>query len=87
MPAARVEIYTTALCGYCQAAKRLLAAKGAAFDEIDVGARPELRAAMSERAGGRRTVPQIFIGGRHVGGCDDLYALEAAGRLDALLAG
>lgn len=82
-----VEIYTTPFCGYCHAAKRLLGKKGAAFTEIDVSADPALRAAMVDRAGGRRTVPQIFIAGRHVGGCDDLYALDDAGRLDPLLAG
>jgi glutaredoxin 3 len=82
-----VEIYTTPLCGYCHAAKRLLASKGVAYAETDVSADPILRAAMVARAGGRRTVPQIFVGGTHVGGCDDLYALEDAGRLDALLAG
>ncbi|HMO06792.1 MAG TPA: glutaredoxin 3 [Paracoccaceae bacterium] len=82
-----IEIYTTPLCGYCHAAKRLLSAKGAAFAEIDVSRDPALRAAMVGRSGGRRTVPQIFIGGRHVGGCDDLYALERDGRLGPLLAG
>ncbi|QLQ20361.1 MAG: glutaredoxin 3 [Exiguobacterium profundum] len=81
-----VEIYTTPLCGYCHAAKSLLTRKGVAFTEIDVSRDPTLRAAMTDRAGGRRTVPQIFIGGTHVGGCDDLYALDGAGRLDPLLA-
>lgn len=81
-----VEIYTTPLCGYCHAAKSLLTRKGVAFSEIDVSRDPALRAAMTDRAGGRRTVPQIFIGGTHVGGCDDLYALDGAGRLDPLLA-
>lgn len=81
-----VEIYTTPLCGYCHAAKSLLTRKGVAFTEIDVSRDPALRAAMTDRAGGRRTVPQIFIGGTHVGGCDDLYALDGAGRLDPLLA-
>lgn len=81
-----VEIYTTPTCGYCAAAKRLLKTKGADFKEIDVSTDPALRAAMMERAGGRRTVPQIFIGGTHVGGCDDLYALQDAGKLDPLLA-
>ncbi|MFN3646126.1 MAG: glutaredoxin 3 [Gemmobacter sp.] len=81
-----VEIYTTPSCGYCHAAKRLLTQKGVAFAETDVSRDPALRAAMVQRAGGRRTVPQIFIGGAHVGGCDDLYALDSAGRLDALLA-
>ncbi len=82
-----VEIYTTPLCGYCHAAKRLLTKKGVGFREIDVSADAGLRAKMMERAGGRRTVPQIFIGGAHVGGCDDLHALEADGKLDPMLAG
>ncbi len=80
-----VEIYTTPFCGYCHAAKRLLSQKGVAFVEIDVSADPALREAMVQRAFGRRTVPQIFVGGTHVGGCDDLYALDRAGKLDALL--
>jgi glutaredoxin 3 len=83
----QVEIYTTPICPYCQAAKRLLQKKGVAFAEIDVSRDPALRAAMTERAGGRRTVPQIFVGGQHVGGCDDLHDLDHAGRLDPLLAG
>ncbi|MFD2172930.1 glutaredoxin 3 [Rhodobacter lacus] len=82
----RVEIYTTRSCPYCIAAKELLTAKGVAYEETDVGADPALRQKMTERANGGYTVPQIFIGGTHVGGCDDLHALEAAGRLDALLA-
>ncbi|MDX5357210.1 MAG: glutaredoxin 3 [Rhodobacterales bacterium] len=82
-----VEIYTTPLCGYCHAAKRLLTQKGVAFTEIDVSRDPDLRAAMVQRAGGRRTVPQIFIGDTHVGGCDDLYALDGAGKLTPLLEG
>ncbi|MFN3969977.1 MAG: glutaredoxin 3 [Gemmobacter sp.] len=81
-----VEIYTTPLCGYCHAAKRLLTRKGAAFTEIDLSREPARRAEMMQRASGGRTVPQIFIGGRHVGGADDLHALDHAGRLDALLA-
>jgi glutaredoxin 3 len=81
-----VEIYTSPLCGYCHAAKRLLTQKGVAFTEIDVSRDPALRNAMVTRAGGRRTVPQIFVGDTHVGGCDDLYALDGAGRLDPLLA-
>jgi glutaredoxin 3 len=83
---ARVEIYTTPTCPYCIAAKRLLTQKGAAFDEIDVAGDPEGRKAMSARANGRTTVPQIFIGGQHIGGCDDLYALDGDGGLDPLLA-
>ncbi|MDP2063481.1 MAG: glutaredoxin 3 [Phaeovulum sp.] len=83
----RVEIYTTRSCPYCLAAKALLTRKGVKFEETDVGADPSLRMAMTQRAGGRRTVPQIFIGGKHVGGCDDIHALDHLGRLDALLAG
>ena len=82
----QVEIYTSPFCGYCHAAKRLLKQKGVRFSEINVLAEPERRAEMIRRANGRRTVPQIFIGGRHVGGCDELHALERAGKLDALLA-
>jgi glutaredoxin 3 len=81
-----VEIYTTQSCPYCHAAKGLLRKKGAAFTEIDVGREPGLRAAMTRRAGGRTSVPQIFIAGQHVGGCDDLHALDQAGKLDPLLA-
>ena len=81
-----VEIYTTPFCGYCAMAKRLLQRKGVSYREIDVSADPSLRAAMVQRANGRRTVPQIFIGEMHVGGCDDIYALEDAGKLDAVLA-
>ena len=83
---ARVEIYTTRFCPFCFAARRLLTAKKAAFREIDVTLDSRGRADMAERAGGRRTVPQIFIDGRHIGGCDDLVALDRAGRLDPLLA-
>jgi glutaredoxin 3 len=82
---AAVTVYTTPWCGYCARAKALLTRKGVAFAEIDVEARRELREEMIARSG-RRTVPQIFIGERHVGGSDDLAALEAAGELDALLA-
>jgi glutaredoxin 3 len=82
----KVVIYTTASCPYCIAAKRLLTQKGVSFQEISVDGDPAGRAKMSERAGGRRTVPQIFIEDNHIGGCDDLYALEQAGRLDAMLA-
>lgn len=81
-----VEIYTTPTCPYCAMAKRLLQKKGVAYTEVDVSRDPGLRAAMTQRAHGRRTVPQIFIGETHVGGCDDLYALEDAGKLDPLLA-
>ncbi len=82
----QIEIYTTQSCPYCVAAKRLLKKKGATYAEIDVGANPGLRLAMTDRAGGKRSVPQIFIGGVHVGGCDDLHALDDAGKLDAMLA-
>jgi glutaredoxin 3 len=81
-----VEIYTTPICGYCAMAKRLLDRKGVPYAEIDVMSSPERRAEMVQRSGGGRTVPQIFIGGTPVGGCDDLHALERAGKLDALLA-
>lgn len=84
---AKVVIYTSALCGYCHAAKRLLGEKGVAFDEIDVTFKPDARAQMRERAAGRSSVPQIFIDDVHIGGCDDLYALDSAGKLDPLLAG
>ena len=83
----KITIYTTPTCPYCVAAKALLRKKGAAFDEIDVDGRPELRNAMRLRAAGRTTVPQIFIGETHVGGCDDLHDLDAEGQLDPLLAG
>ncbi len=81
-----VEIYTTPTCPYCISAKKLLADKGVAFNEISVAGDPEGRARMTSRASGRTTVPQIFIDGRHIGGCDDLYALDARGGLDPLLA-
>ena len=82
-----VEIYTTPFCPYCVAAKRLLTKKGVKFAETDVSRDPGLRQAMTTRAGGKRSVPQIFIGGQHVGGCDDLHALDHKGQLDKLLAG
>ena len=82
---APVEIYTTAYCPYCQWAKDLLLRKGIDFTEIDVGGNWELRATMTARANGQTTVPQIFIGTTHIGGCDELYALNDAGRLDPLL--
>lgn len=81
-----IEIYTSPLCGFCHAAKRLLTQKGATFTEIDVLANPDRKPEMIQRANGGRTVPQIFIGETHVGGCDDLYALDRAGKLDPLLA-
>ena len=83
---ASVEIYTTPWCGYCRAAKALLERKGVSFIEIDVGQDSDKREEMLTRAKGRYTVPQIFIGATHVGGSDDLHALERAGKLDSLLA-
>lgn len=80
-----VVIYTRGWCGYCSAAKALLAKKGVSFDEIDIEAVPGARAEMLDRATGRTSVPQIFIGETHVGGFDDLSALERRGQLDALL--
>ena len=80
----KVVMYSTSWCPYCTRARRLLEEKGVAFEEIDVDARPEARSEMIARSG-RRTVPQIFIGETHVGGSDDLHALEASGRLDPLL--
>lgn len=82
-----VVIYTKSTCPYCHAAKALLNKKGAAFEEIGVDGDRAAQAAMAERANGGWTVPQIFIGERHVGGCDDLYDLNSAGELDRLLAG
>ncbi|MCB2055606.1 MAG: glutaredoxin 3 [Geminicoccaceae bacterium] len=82
-----VEIYTTPLCPYCWRAKRLLQQKNVSFEEIDLWQTPGRRAEMLERAEGRRTVPQIFVDGRGIGGSDDLAALEARGELDALLGG
>ncbi len=81
----QIDMYTKFLCPYCARAKALLGRKGATFSEIDVTMDSKGFAAMVERAGGRRTVPQIFIDGRHIGGSDDLAALEAAGGLDPLL--
>ena len=82
----RIVIYSQPFCGYCGAAKRLLASKGFEVKEIDVMFDPEQRREMMERSGGRRTVPQIFIDGRHIGGFDDLSELDARGELDELLA-
>ena len=81
-----ITIYTKMMCPYCSAAKRLLTEKNAPFEEISVDGDRAKQAAMAERAGGRTTVPQIFIGEKHIGGCDDLYDLERAGGLDPLLA-
>lgn len=82
---AQVEIYTTALCPYCRRAKALLEKKGVAYAEYAVDAEPGRLEEMLKRSGGRRTVPQIFIDGKGIGGSDELYALEAKGKLDALL--
>ena len=81
-----VEIYTTPSCGFCSAAKRLLTKKGAEFTEVNVAGRPDLRDEMMTRAGGRRTVPQIFIDGKHIGDCEDLFDLDYADKLDGMLA-
>jgi glutaredoxin 3 len=86
MAAPKIEMYATSWCPYCERARQLLRGKGAAFEEISLEAHPERRAEMVERSG-RRTVPQIFVGGQHIGGSDDLQALDHAGGLDALLAG
>ena len=83
---AAVTIYTTMMCPYCFRAKALLKDKGVEFKEIDVGMDPDLRDEMTKRANSGYTVPQIFVGDTHVGGCDELYALERAGKLDTLLA-
>ncbi|NQU71875.1 MAG: glutaredoxin 3 [Rhodospirillales bacterium] len=80
-----VEVYSGYLCGYCFAAKRLLRRKGVAFQEFNISLRPGRRAEMMKRANGHHTVPQIFIDGKHIGGCDELMALDAAGKLDRLL--
>lgn len=82
-----VEIYTSSSCGYCHAAKRLLTQKNVAFVEHSVDGKPALRSQMMTRAHGRHTVPQIFVGKTHVGGCDDLFALDRAGKLDPMLQG
>ena len=82
---AKVDIYTSPLCGFCHAAKRLLDSKGVAFEDFDILLKPSLRNEMIERAEGRRTVPQIFINGQGIGGCDELHALAASGDLEAML--
>ena len=84
---AKIEIYSTAFCPFCSAAKRLLTEKGVAFVEHDVTFRPGLRREMADRTGGDDKVPQIFVDGTHIGNCDRLHALDADGRLDALLGG
>ncbi len=81
----RIEIFTTPYCPYCVRAKALLQRKGVEYQETDVSADYDLRAGMTKRAGGRQTVPQIFIDDRHIGGCDDLYALDGRGELDPLI--
>jgi len=83
---AKIDIYTVQYCPYCQDAKELLSRKGVNYHEIDVTGKRDVRKEMIQRAKGRSTYPQIFIGATHIGGCDDLYALEEAGRLDSLLA-
>lgn len=83
--AARVEIYTNPMCPYCARAKSLLAKKGVTFEEIDIWATPDRRPEMIQRAGGRTSVPQVFIAGEHIGGCDDLHDLDAQGGLDPKL--
>ena len=83
---AKVEVYSTSYCPYCMRAKALLTSKGVEFEEIDVTDDPELRAQMVKLAGGRRTVPEIFINGEIIGGCDELYELEISGKLDLMLA-
>lgn len=82
---AHVEIYTKMFCSYCTSAKRLLGSKGVTYEEHDITMGGPRRGEMIGRAGGRSTVPQIFIDGRHIGGCDDLHALDEAGKLDPLL--
>lgn len=82
---ASIEIYTRQYCSYCHFAKDLLSRKGVNFREIDVTGNADMRRQMTERAQGRNTLPQIFIGSKHIGGCDELYALEDAGELDPLL--
>lgn len=81
-----IVVYTKDFCPYCHAAKELLHKKGAAFTEVDIQKHPDRRPEMIAKAGGRTTVPQIFIAGQHVGGCDDIHALDEAGKLDPLLA-
>jgi glutaredoxin 3 len=82
----KITIYTTPICPYCSRAKALLKKKGAQFQEVDVFMDADARQEMEDKSQGRRTVPQIFIGETHVGGCDDLYALDSQGKLDPLLA-
>lgn len=83
---AQITVYSGPSCPYCQRAKMLLQKKGVAFEDIDVKADPAKRDEMLTKSNGKQSIPQIFINGQHIGGCDDLYALDAAGRLDGLLA-
>jgi glutaredoxin 3 len=83
---AQIIVYSGPSCPYCQRAKMLLQKKGAAYEEFDVKADPAKRDEMLQKTGGKQSIPQIFINGQHIGGCDDLYALDAAGKLDGLLA-
>lgn len=83
---ATIEIYTKPTCGFCHMAKRLLDSKGVGYAEVNISAQPDRRGEMIQRANGRSTVPQIFVNGKHIGGCDDLMALERRGQLDKLLA-
>ena len=82
---AKIEIYSSMLCGYSYRAKKLLERKGVDYDDIDVMLKPGRRAEMVQRSGGRTSVPQIFVDGQHLGNCDELYALEAAGKLGPIL--
>tara|TARA_B100001094_G_C18119391_1_gene765962 strand:- start:1130 stop:1390 length:261 start_codon:yes stop_codon:yes gene_type:complete len=81
----KIEIYTAPFCGYCHGAKALLSEKGLIFEEFDISSNDERSQEMIKRANGRHTVPQIFIGNIHVGGCDELYSMEASGKLDQVL--
>ncbi len=85
LSANKIELYTTSYCPYCVRAKMLLQTKKLEFEEIDVEGDNEARIKLAEKSGGRKTVPQIFINGNHIGGCDDLYALDASGELDKIL--
>ncbi len=87
MAGPEIEIYTWTFCPYCIRARQLLDSKGVSYTEHRIDGDEEARGVMMHRSGGRRSVPQVFVGGRHIGGCSDLYALDAAGELDAILAG
>lgn len=84
---AKVTIYTRAFCPYCTRALQVLKGKGVELNEIDAGMDPKLREEMTQRSNGGRTFPQIFVGDKHIGGCDDMLALDRAGKLDPMLAG